>query len=501
MSITIRIPPTSVRVLAVISDQAIRVSIPGVSVGGSGGGGSSAWGDITGKPTEFPPEAHTHPTSDVTGLDTALGLLAPKDSPELTGAPLAPTATGGTNTTQIATTAFVTGAVNAIIAAADAMVFKGVVDCSTNPDYPAADRGWTYKVSVAGKIGGASGVNVEAGDTLLCLTDGTASGDQATVGAQWNITQANLDGAVIGPVSSVDGYFALFSGTSGRLLTSVSPTAVKVALAISAGDVSGLDAAIAANSAVTANTAKVTNATHTGDAAGDTALTLQSAAISGKAEVTAELGVDYMLIGDASDGGALKKALVPAGGTSFPTFPPVPSVLFIGNYYDGALTAGGSTNAGGADRIELRPVSFSVTHTTDQIGFYVTSAGSAGALARVLIYSATADGQVGAKLYESTDLAVDATGYKSDSTPFHFVAGVQYFWGIHWSNDGTVRALSITASHILGKRNSGANSDYMVGLRETVTFGSAPATWTNDSSQMAFNFGPAAVIYRVGSIP
>ena len=46
-----------------------------------------------------------------------------------------------------------------IIAAADAMVFKGVVDCSTNPDYPAADCGWTYKVSVAGKIGGVSGVS------------------------------------------------------------------------------------------------------------------------------------------------------------------------------------------------------------------------------------------------------------------------------------------------------------------------------------------------------
>jgi hypothetical protein len=38
----------------------------------SGGGGAVAWADITGKPTTFAPSAHTHATSEVTGLDTAL---------------------------------------------------------------------------------------------------------------------------------------------------------------------------------------------------------------------------------------------------------------------------------------------------------------------------------------------------------------------------------------------------------------------------------------------
>lgn len=36
------------------------------------GGGSVAWADITGKPSQFPPETHTHGISDVTGLQTAL---------------------------------------------------------------------------------------------------------------------------------------------------------------------------------------------------------------------------------------------------------------------------------------------------------------------------------------------------------------------------------------------------------------------------------------------
>jgi hypothetical protein len=79
--------------------------------------------------------------------------------------------------------------------ASDVMIFKGVIDCSANPNYPAADAGHTYKVSVAGKIGGGSGPNVEAGDTLYCITDSTASGTHAGVGANWVIAQVNVDGA------------------------------------------------------------------------------------------------------------------------------------------------------------------------------------------------------------------------------------------------------------------------------------------------------------------
>ena len=33
------------------------------------------WADVGGKPVSFPPDAHTHPTSEVTGLDAALAAL------------------------------------------------------------------------------------------------------------------------------------------------------------------------------------------------------------------------------------------------------------------------------------------------------------------------------------------------------------------------------------------------------------------------------------------
>ncbi|MBU1173685.1 MAG: hypothetical protein KKD44_29290, partial [Proteobacteria bacterium] len=74
----------------------------------------------------------------------------------------------------------------------DALVYKGAIDCSGNPNYPAADAGWTYKVSVAGKIGGASGIIVQVGDTPICFVDSSAEGDQAAVGANWNVLQANI---------------------------------------------------------------------------------------------------------------------------------------------------------------------------------------------------------------------------------------------------------------------------------------------------------------------
>ena len=71
-----------------------------------------AIGDVTGLQTALDGRAaasHTHGISDVTGLQTALDGKAPLASPALTGTPTAPTPANGTNTTQLATTAFVLG--------------------------------------------------------------------------------------------------------------------------------------------------------------------------------------------------------------------------------------------------------------------------------------------------------------------------------------------------------------------------------------------------------
>ncbi len=62
--------------------------------------------------------SHTHTQSEVTSLVSDLALKAPLASPDLTGTPTAPTATAGTNTTQLATTAYVRTAVDNLVGAA-----------------------------------------------------------------------------------------------------------------------------------------------------------------------------------------------------------------------------------------------------------------------------------------------------------------------------------------------------------------------------------------------
>jgi hypothetical protein len=57
------------------------------------------------------PDAVTVAQSQVTNLTTDLSTKAPLASPTFTGTPAAPTATAGTNTTQVATTAFVSTAI------------------------------------------------------------------------------------------------------------------------------------------------------------------------------------------------------------------------------------------------------------------------------------------------------------------------------------------------------------------------------------------------------
>ena len=105
-----------------------------------------------------------------------------------------------------------------LFASNDAMIFKGTIDCRIDPDFPAADRGWLYKIEFAGKIGGASGVNVEAGDSIICSQDGSLAGSYAAVGESWHVIQVNIDGAVVGPVSSTNGHVAVFDGSGGKVI-------------------------------------------------------------------------------------------------------------------------------------------------------------------------------------------------------------------------------------------------------------------------------------------
>lgn len=135
-------------------------------------------------------------TNSLTLNGVAESSFARLSAPTFTGVPLVPTASSGTNTNQIASTAYVISEIAARLAAADAMSYKGAIDCSSNPNFPAADAGDTYRISVSGKIGGASGPNVESGDMIICHLDASSAGTNVAVGANWDIIQVNIDGAV-----------------------------------------------------------------------------------------------------------------------------------------------------------------------------------------------------------------------------------------------------------------------------------------------------------------
>lgn len=82
---------------------------------------------------------------------------------------------------------------NAVVGLLD---FKGSTDCSASPNYPSALKGDAYVVSVAGKIGGASGVSVDLGDMFVAKAD-NAGGTQASVGTSWTVLEHNLTGALL----------------------------------------------------------------------------------------------------------------------------------------------------------------------------------------------------------------------------------------------------------------------------------------------------------------
>ncbi|MBX3583664.1 MAG: hypothetical protein KF810_17395 [Rhizobiaceae bacterium] len=81
---------------AVVPSQAAVVTFVAAAVAGLRNGVSSAFDTLA-------------------EIATELGLKAPLNSPALTGNPTAPTQTAGNNTTRIATTAFVTTAINAVL--------------------------------------------------------------------------------------------------------------------------------------------------------------------------------------------------------------------------------------------------------------------------------------------------------------------------------------------------------------------------------------------------
>lgn len=106
-----------------------------------------------------------------------------------------------------------------ILAANDAMIYKGTLPAnysSTVTSYytPAANCGWTYKVSNVCNI---NGIYCEVGDMFICTKDNTAaatSSNYSTIMANWTVVQTNLTSAVVAATGTSAGHLAKFTGAT-----------------------------------------------------------------------------------------------------------------------------------------------------------------------------------------------------------------------------------------------------------------------------------------------
>lgn len=69
------------------------------------------------------------------------------------------------------------------------------IDCSTNPDYPAGDKGDAWNVTNSGRIGGDAGEIVNVGDLIVVVATTTVGGIEATNGVDFIIMESNRDQA------------------------------------------------------------------------------------------------------------------------------------------------------------------------------------------------------------------------------------------------------------------------------------------------------------------
>lgn len=139
-----------------------------------------------------------------------------------------------------------------------------------------------------------------------------------------------------------------------------------------------------------------------------------------------------------------------------------------------ALTTGAMI----VNRLWAMPFLPANTFTSSNLYINVTAA-VASSLARILIYS-DLNGKPNTKLYESADLDCSTIGVKTATTSFTFTAGTRYWLSFHSNSTQTISAISTGGLLVFKIVSSTAQYTSYI---QTVTYGSAPASWGTTSGQ------------------
>jgi hypothetical protein len=183
--------------------------------------------------------------TELTAISNAIASKADINSPSFTGTPTAPTASSGTNTTQLATTAFVTAALSAAYPVGSIYINAAV---STNPATLLGFGTWT--AFGAGRVM----VGLDASDALFDTLEETGGSKNAIAvthnhTATSTVTDPGHDHVITsGEVNTRTNPYFNWTGTGGASVgvsgagTDTNTTGITVATTIADGGSSGTNA-------------------------------------------------------------------------------------------------------------------------------------------------------------------------------------------------------------------------------------------------------------------